>query len=119
MVWALLEKHMIWDNPKVRSSTDVSSPGNALIGEHRDRVLHEQAEAAQRRQRDLLEQTSMKHPAEIRIRIWEQLHQMDLPREPEHRLLSVIAAQTDLSIEQIGREQQRRAQVRSAASVKA
>jgi hypothetical protein len=34
-------------------------------------------------------------------------------------LLSVIAAQTDLSIDQIGREQQRRAQLRSAASIKA
>jgi hypothetical protein len=118
MVLAYLEKHMIWDNPKIRSSADISSPGNALIGEHRDRVLHEQAEAAQRRQRDLLEQTSMKHPAEIRIRIWEQLHQMDLPREPEHRLLSVIAAQTDLTIEQISREQQRRAQVRIAVGAK-
>ncbi len=107
---------MIWDNPKARSSTETSSPSNALIGEHRDRVLHEQAEAAQRRQRDLLEQTSMKHPAEIRIRIWEQLHQMDLPREADHRLLGVIAAQTDLSIEQISREQQRRAHARSAAA---
>jgi hypothetical protein len=105
---------MISDNSKARNNADSSSSGSALIGEHRDRVLHEQAEAAQRRQRDLLEQTSMKHPAELRIRIWEKLHQMDLPLEPTHRLLSVIAAQTDLSIEQIGREQQRRAQLRSA-----
>jgi len=110
---------MAWDNLKFRSPDEMSSPGGALIGEHRDRVLHEQAEAAQRRQRDLMEQTSMKHPAEIRIRIWEQLHQMDLPRESGHRLLSVIAAQTDLSVEQIGREQQRRAAVRVAASAKA
>lgn len=110
---------MIWDNPKVRSSTEMSSPGNALIGEHRDRIMHEQAEAAQRRQRDLLEQTSMKHPAEIRIRIWEQLHQMALPRDPAHQLLEVIAAQTELSVEQIGKEQQRRALVLAAASRKA
>ena len=109
---------MIWDNPKVRSNVESVSPGGALIGEHRDRVLHEQAEAAQRRQRDLMEQTSMKHPAEIRIRIWEQLHQMDLPRETGHALLNVIAAQTDLSVEQVGREQLRRAQQREAASVK-
>jgi hypothetical protein len=107
---------MIWDNPKARSSSDSPSAGNSLVGEHRDRVLHEQAEAEQRRQRNLLEQTSMKHPAEMRIRIWEQLHQTDLPREPTHRLLSVIAAQTDLSIEQVGREQQRRAQLRNASA---
>jgi hypothetical protein len=119
MVSPYLEKHMIWDNPKVRSSAEMPSPGNSLIGEHRDKVLHEQAEAAQQRQRNLLEQTSMRHPAEIRIRIWEQLHQMDLPREAGHRLLSVIAAQTDLSVEQVGQEQQRRAAVRAGASAKA
>lgn len=110
---------MMWDSPKVRSSAEISSPGNALIGEHRDRILHEQAEAAQRRQRDLLEQTSMKHPAELRIRIWEQLHQMDLPRDPEHRLVPVIAAQTDLSVEQVGKEQRRRALRLTAELVKA
>ena len=101
---------MIWDSPKVRSSPEVYSPGNGLIGEHRDRVLHEQAEAAQQRQRDLLQQTSMKHPPELRIRIWEKLHAMDLPRELGHRLLPVIAAQTDLTVEQVSQEQRRRAQ---------
>lgn len=100
---------MIWDSPKSRNSPETISSGTGLISEHRDRILHEQAEAAHQRQRDLLEQTSMKHPAELRIRIWEKLHQMDLPRDPGHRLLPVIAAQTDLSVEQIGREQQRRA----------
>jgi hypothetical protein len=100
---------MIWESPKSRSGPETVSPGTGLISEHRDRILHEQAEAAHQRQRDLLEQTSMKHPAELRIRIWEKLHQMDLPRDPGHRLIPVIAAQTDLSVEQIGQEQQRRA----------
>ena len=100
---------MMWDSPKSRSGQEPVSSGTGLISEHRDRILHEQAEAAHQRQRDLLEQTSMKNPAELRIRIWEKLHQMDLPREPGHRLIPVIAAQTDLSVEQIGREQERRA----------
>ena len=115
---------MNWDSPK-RSSSELSSvgssssgPGGGLMGEHRDRVLLEQAEALQRRQRDLLQQTSMQHPAEIRIRIWEQLHQMDLPRQPGHSLMKVIAMQTDLSLEQVDREQSRRAQVRELASAK-
>jgi hypothetical protein len=100
---------MIWDSPKSHSGAETVSSGTGLISEHRDRVLHEQAEAAQQRQRNLLEQTSIKHPAELRIRIWEKLHQMDLPRDLGHRLIPVIAAQTDLSVEQIGREQRRRA----------
>jgi hypothetical protein len=111
-----MEFHMIWDSPKHSSSPDLSSASGALIGEYRDKVLHEQAEAQQRRHRDLLEQTSIQHPAEIRIRIWEQLHQMDLPRDPAHSLIAVIASQTDLSVEQIGNEQRRRAQVRAVAT---
>jgi hypothetical protein len=109
MVQAHQETSMIWDSPKSRSGPEAPSSGTGLMSEHRDRILHEQAEAVRQRHRDLLEQTSMKHPAELRIRIWEKLHQMDLPREPGHRLIPVIAAQTDLSIEQIGREQTRRA----------
>lgn len=100
---------MIWETPKTRGGSEALVTGSSLISEHRDRVIHEQAEAAQRRQRDLLEQTSMKHPAQVRIRIWEQLHQMALPSDPAHQLLGVIAAQTDLSVEQVAREQQRRA----------
>ncbi len=102
---------MIWDSPKSRSNLEAPPSGNPLIVEHRERVMHEQAEAAQRRQRDLLEQTSMKHPAEIRIRIWEQLHQMALPHDPGHSLVKVIAEQTDLSLEQISSEQRRRATI--------
>lgn len=106
---------MIWESPKSRNGgPETTSFGTGLISEHRDRVLHEQAEAANQRQRNLLERTSIKHPAELRIRIWEKLHQMDLPREPGHSLIPVIAAQTDLSVEQVGREQQRRA-LRQAA----
>ncbi len=107
---------MIWDSPKSHNGPETMSSGTGLISEHRDRVLHEQAEAAHQRQRDLLEQTSIKHPAELRIRIWERLHQMDLPRDPGHSLIPIIAAQTDLSVEQIGREQQRRA-LRQVAKV--
>lgn len=105
---------MNWDSPK-RSSNVESSLGGGLMGEHRDRVLLEQAEALQRRQRDLREQTSAQHPAEIRIRIWEQLHQMDLPRQPGHSLMQLIAAQTELSLEQVDREQRRRATLRATA----
>jgi hypothetical protein len=110
---------MIWDSPKHSSGPEFTSTSGSLMGEHRDRVLQEQAEAAQRRQRDLSEQTSMQHPAETRIRIWEQLHQMDLPRDPVHSLIKVIAMQTDLSVEQIGHEQQRRARLRAAVAAKA
>lgn len=107
---------MTWDNPKVRSGTEMPVLGNACTGGHRGRVLHERAGAAQCRQRDLLEQTSLRHPAEILVRIWERRRQVDLPRDPAHRLVAVIATRTELSVEQIGAGQRRRALVRAAAA---
>ncbi len=43
-----------------------------------------------------------------RIRIWERLHGLTLPRDPTHRLLAVVATATDLALEQVLEEQRRR-----------
>jgi hypothetical protein len=43
-----------------------------------------------------------------RIRIWERLHGLTLPRDPTHRLLGVVAAGTDLALEQVLEEQRQR-----------
>jgi hypothetical protein len=43
-----------------------------------------------------------------RIRIWERLHGLPLPRNPTHKLLNVIAAATDLQLEQVQEEQRLR-----------
>jgi len=96
-------------SPKPRSNPETIPSGSGLIVDHRDRILHEQAAALEHRQRNLLEQTSIRNSARLRIRIWEQLHQMGLPLEHDHRLIPVIAAQTDLSVEQVSGEQMRRA----------
>jgi hypothetical protein len=46
---------------------------------------------------------------EERIRLWEKLHALNLPRSAQHKLLGVIAEQTNLSIQDILDAQQRRA----------
>jgi hypothetical protein len=46
-------------------------------------------------------------PAE-RVRRWEELHALALPRAAEHPLLAVIAAVTKLTLEDVRDEQQRR-----------
>jgi hypothetical protein len=43
-----------------------------------------------------------------RIRIWERLHGLPLPLNPTHKLLGVIAAATDLQLEQVQEEQRLR-----------
>jgi hypothetical protein len=77
--------------------------------DYRARIAAYQAEAAERRQQELLEQRSSMNTPASRIRLWEQLHQVDLPRSPSHRLIDVIAAQTGLTSEDVRDEQRLRA----------
>ena len=75
----------------------------------RARIARRQAEAAEIRQRELIEQASTINPPDLRIRIWERLHEISLPRDASHRLLRVIAAQTGLTMAEVQTEQQNRA----------
>lgn len=80
----------------------------------RARLVHQQAEAAERRRTDLAEQCSRLKTAEERIRIWERIHEVTLPRDPAHRLVEIIAANTGLTDADVRDEQQRRATLRAA-----
>lgn len=80
----------------------------------RARLVHQQAEAAERRRTDLAEQCSRLKTAEERIRIWERIHEVTLPRDPAHRLVEIIATNTGLTDADVRDEQQRRAALRAA-----
>jgi hypothetical protein len=84
--------------------------------DYRERMALIQAEAVERRRQQLQEQSSPLNPPSDRIRSWERLHQLDLPRNPLHRLVTVIAANTGLSVSDVLAEQALRA---SAAAVPA
>ena len=75
----------------------------------RARIARRQAEATELRQRELVEQASTVNSPDLRIRIWERLHEITMPRDAGHRLLGVIAAQTGLTMTQILEEQRNRA----------
>jgi hypothetical protein len=79
----------------------------------RARLVHQQAEAAERRRLDLAEQSSRLKTAEERIRIWERIHEVTLPKDPAHRLVDIIAANTGLMTADVHEEQQRRASLRA------
>jgi hypothetical protein len=76
--------------------------------DYQARLAHEQEEMRQRRLADLAEQVSVRNTPSERILIWERLHEVPLPRNPVHKLLSVIAAATDLKLEQVQEEQRLR-----------
>jgi len=81
----------------------------------RARLVHQQAEATERRRLDLAEQSSRLKTAEERIRIWERIHEVTLPRDPAHRLVDIIAANTGLTDADVRDEQVRRATLRAAS----
>jgi hypothetical protein len=83
--------------------------GAETIADYRARIAHQQAEAARRRQEELEEQSSTLKTPDTRIRIWERLHEVGLPRDPTHRLVGIIAANTGLTVEEVRDEQRLRA----------
>lgn len=78
------------------------------LNDFRTRQLMQQSESAERRRRDLVEQSSDLRTPTARILIWERLHQTRLPRSPDHGLVPVIAAATRLSEDEVRHEQRLR-----------
>jgi hypothetical protein len=82
-------------------------PGE-LNSDPRVRRAEIEFEARERRRHELAEQVAMQNTPEQRIQIWERLHELSLPKKPNHPLVRIIAADTELTIEDIRDEQRRR-----------
>lgn len=103
--------------PSHAPGRSISPPGDDPMMDFRARLVHQQAEAAERRRLDLAEQSSRLKTAEERIRIWERIHEVTLPRDSAHRLVEIIASNTGLTDADVRDEQQRRAALRAAAAI--
>jgi hypothetical protein len=77
-------------------------------GEYRRKIREAEQERAALRANELAAQVSPTKDAEERIRIWERLHALRLPRSSGHVLVTVIAKQTRLTLGQVHDEQRRR-----------
>lgn len=92
--------------------TRIYVPLAASAGASRDECRERAAEikAEQQAQRHLAkaEQSSDRHTASERIRLWESLHGAQLPRKADHPVLAVIASATALTVEEIRAEQRQR-----------
>jgi hypothetical protein len=100
--------------PSPTSGRPLAQSGEDPMMDFRARLVHQQAETAERRRLDLAEQSSRLKTAEERIRIWERIHEVNLPRDPAHRLIEIIATNTGLTDSDVRDEQQRRAALRAA-----
>lgn len=96
-----------------RSSASDVSIGAMNTSDRRAAVQREELERETARKEQLASQSSPLNGPEDRIRIWERLHALNLPRSATHKLVRVIAAQTELSVQQVQDEQRRRASSQS------
>jgi len=69
--------------------------------DHRARMERQLFEANERRERALIDQRSAENTPEQRVRIWERLHQVRMPKSPDHNILTVIAQQTGLKLSEV------------------
>lgn len=74
---------------------------------------------AKKRRLELAEQRSDLNPPEVRIRLWEKVHELRLPSDPMHPILDVIAVSTRLRLVEVQEVQRMRAVQRRAAKVNA
>lgn len=76
-----------------------------LIRSHTERLAQEELEREKRRSQQLAEQSSDLNPPGLRIRVWEQMHGLRMPSDPEHPILDVIALGTRLTLSEVQHEQ--------------
>ena len=82
---------------------------NDVVLDHRARLERMRLEAADRRERALNDQTSPVNSPDARVRAWERLHQLRLPKDPAHPILLQVAQQTALDMDQVLEVQRQRA----------
>jgi hypothetical protein len=86
-----------------------SSYGAISAADNRTQIERRQKELAAERQRQIALQSSPLSEPDERIRLWEKLHALRLPKSNAHTLLRVIAEQTNLTLQQVLSVQQHRA----------
>ena len=80
-----------------------------LVKTAAERFAQEESERAEKRRQELAEQRSDLNSPDVRIRVWEKIHQRRLPSDPAHPILAVIAVSTRLTLAEVRTEQRARA----------
>ncbi len=86
------------------------SRGEELLIDFRRRLELDEEERVERRRVDIAAQTLEPSIPSARIRAWEKVHALRMPSSPGHRVLSLIAAATQLSLADVHEEQRIRSE---------
>jgi hypothetical protein len=79
--------------------------------DHRARIERAQLEASERREQSFIDQRSTANSLDARVRAWERLHQVRLPKDPAHSVLRLVAKQTGMTLNDVHDVQRQRASV--------
>lgn len=79
------------------------------VSDFRAQLERRRLEAEQRRSQDLLAQRAHENTPEMRVRMWERVHQLRMPKDPAHAILAQIAQQTHLPLAEVHEVQRQRA----------
>ena len=79
--------------------------GDEILMDYRQRRAHEEYERAERKRLELADQRSEFNGPGARIRAWEKAHGLRLPTSPNHPVVSVVAAATNLTLADVQAEQ--------------
>jgi hypothetical protein len=77
--------------------------------DYRARLERMRLEAEEWRRQAMVEQRSPDNSHEARVRAWERLHQVRLPKGSGHAVLAVVANQTGLELAEVHAVQRQRA----------
>jgi hypothetical protein len=90
-------------------SARTSHSGDEILMDHRQRLALEEYERAERKRLELADVRSTLHGPDARIRAWEKAHGLRMPSKLMHPVLEVIAAATQLTLQEVQEEQRLRA----------
>lgn len=88
---------------------DIATLAGLDLGDRRAAIQRADQERADLRRSQIEAQAAPATTPQERIRLWEDLHGLRLPRNADHKLVRVIARDTALTPRQVNEEQLRRA----------
>ncbi|MFO7324618.1 MAG: hypothetical protein DIU62_002775 [Pseudomonadota bacterium] len=87
----------------------INPPPGDFATDRRAQLERLRLEAEAARHQALLDQRDTSSTPEARVRMWEKLHQLRLPKDPAHAVLPHVAEQTGLKLAEVQEVQRQRA----------
>ncbi len=87
--------------PNPWGSSSPHTPPSELIRTHAEMLAAKADAFAAQRRVELEELRSDLKTPEERVRAWERVHGLTLPRDPNHQILRAIARKTKLTLEEV------------------